>query len=177
GVAHEINNPVNFIHGNIVPTCEYVQDLLGLIKLYQHHYPNPDIEIKEEIENIEFDFIKEDSIKILKSMKEGTTRIKDIVLSLRNFSRLDEAEFKQVDIHSGIDSTLMILHNRLKAKSTHPEIKIIKEYGDLPPVECFPGQLNQVFMNILANAIDALEDCNSKRAIEEIKLNSNFIKI
>ncbi|MEL7242371.1 MAG: PAS domain S-box protein [Cyanobacteria bacterium J06573_2] len=177
GVAHEINNPVNFIHGNISPTCEYVQDLLGLIEIYQHHYPNPDIEIKEEIENIEFDFIKEDSIKILKSMKEGTTRIKDIVLSLRNFSRLDEAEFKQVDIHSGIDSTLMILHNRLKAKSTHPEIKIIKEYGDLPPVECFPGQLNQVFMNILANAIDALEDCNSKRAIEEIKLNSNFIKI
>ena len=177
GVAHEINNPVNFIHGNIVPTCEYVQDLLGLIELYQHHYPNPDTEIREELENIEFDFIKEDLIKILKSMKEGTTRIKDIVLSLRNFSRLDEADFKQVDIHSGIDSTLMILHNRLKAKSTHPEIKIIKEYSNLPLVECYPGQLNQVFMNILANAIDAVDDYNSNRTIEEIKLNPNYIKI
>ena len=177
GVAHEINNPVNFIHGNIVPTCEYVQDLLGLIELYQHHYPNPDTEIREELENIEFDFIKEDLIKILKSMKEGTTRIKDIVLSLRNFSRLDEADFKQVDIHSGIDSTLMILHNRLKAKSTHPEIQIIKEYSNIPFIECYPGQLNQVFMNILANAIDALDDYNSKRNIEDIKLNPNYIKI
>ena len=177
GVAHEINNPVNFIHGNIVPTCEYVKDLLGLIELYQHHYPNPDTEIREELENIEFDFIKEDLIKILKSMKEGTTRIKDIVLSLRNFSRLDEADFKQVDIHSGIDSTLMILHNRLKAKSTHPEIQIIKEYSNIPFIECYPGQLNQVFMNILANAIDALDDYNSKRNIEDIKLNPNYIKI
>ncbi|BAY83172.1 two-component sensor histidine kinase [Calothrix parasitica NIES-267] len=177
GVAHEINNPVNFIHGNIVPTCEYVQDFLRLIELYQHHYPNPDAEIREELENIEFDFIKEDLIKILKSMQEGTTRIKEIVLSLRNFSRLDEADFKQVDIHSGIDSTLMILHNRLKAKSTHPEIQIIKEYSNLPLIECYPGQLNQVFMNILANAIDALDDYNSKRTIEDIKLNPNYIKI
>ena len=110
-------------------------------------------------------------------MKEGTTRIKDIVLSLRNFSRLDEADFKQVDIHSGIDSTLMILHNRLKAKSTHPEIQIIKEYSNIPFIECYPGQLNQVFMNILANAIDALDDYNSKRNIEDIKLNPNYIKI
>ena len=177
GIAHEINNPVNFIHGNIVPTCEYVQDLLGLIELYQHYYPNPDTEIREEIENLEFDFIKEDLIKILNSMKEGTTRIKEIVLSLRNFSRLDEAEFKKVDIHSGIDSTLMILHNRLKAKSTHPEIKIIKEYANLPLTECYPGQLNLVFMNILANAIDALDEYNSKRTIEEIKLNPSYIKI
>lgn len=177
GVAHEINNPVNFIHGNIVPTCQYFQDLLGLIELYQHYYPNPDIQIREEIENIEFDFIKEDLIKILKSMKEGTTRIKDIVLSLRNFSRLDEADFKKVDIHSGIDSTLMILHNRLKAKSTHPEIQIIKEYSSLPLIECYPGQLNQVFMNILANAIDALDDYNSTRTIEETKLNPSYIKI
>mgnify|MGYP001791604512 CR=1 FL=1 len=177
GVAHEINNPVNFIHGNIIPACEYVQDLLGLIELYQQHYPNADEEIIEEIENIELDFIKEDLTKILNSMEEGTSRIKDIVLSLRNFSRLDEAEFKRVDIHSGIDSTLMILHNRLKAKSIYPEIEIIKEYSYLPLIECYPGQLNQVFMNILANAIDALDDYNSKRTIEEIRLNPNYIKI
>ena len=177
GVAHEINNPVNFIHGNIVPACEYVQDLLGLIELYQQHYPDADEEIIEEIENIELDFIKEDLTKILNSMEEGTSRIKDIVLSLRNFSRLDEAEFKRVDIHSGIDSTLMILHNRLKAKSIYPEIEIIKEYSYLPLIECYPGQLNQVFMNILANAIDALDDYNSKRTIEEIRLNPNYIKI
>ncbi|MGB7381055.1 MAG: PAS domain S-box protein [Rivularia sp. (in: cyanobacteria)] len=177
GVAHEINNPVNFIHGNIIPACEYVQDLLALIELYQQNYPNPDKKIIKEIENIELDFIKEDLTKILNSMEEGTTRIKDIVLSLRNFSRLDEAEFKKVDIHSGIDSTLMILHNRLKAKSTHPEIEIIKEYSSLPLIECYPGQLNQVFMSILANAIDALDEYNSKRTIEEIILNPNYIKI
>ncbi|MEM6755106.1 MAG: ATP-binding protein, partial [Cyanobacteria bacterium P01_C01_bin.38] len=177
GVAHEINNPVSFIHGNIIPACQCVQDLLRLIELYQHHYPNADQEIIEEIENIELDFIKEDLTKILNSMKEGTSRIKEIVLSLRNFSRLDEAEFKRVDIHSGIDATLMILHNRLKAKSTHPEIEIIKEYSSLPLIECYPGQLNQVFMNILANAIDALDDYNSKSTIEEIRLNPNYIKI
>ncbi|AFY55611.1 PAS domain S-box [Rivularia sp. PCC 7116] len=177
GVAHEINNPVNFIHGNIVPACEYVQDLLRLIELYQKHYPEPNIEIIEGFENIEFDFIKEDLSKILHSMEEGTSRIKEIVLSLRNFSRLDEAEFKRVDIHSGIDSTLMILHNRLKANSKRPEIKVIKEYNCLPLVECYPGQLNQVFMNILANAIDALDDYNSKRTVEEITLNPNYIKI
>ncbi len=177
GVAHEINNPVNFIHGNIVPACEYVQDLLGLIEIYQQHYPNPKIEIIEAIENIEFDFIKEDLTKTLYSMKEGTSRIKDIVLSLRNFSRLDEAEFKKVDIHSGIDSTLMILHNRLKAKSTHPEIKIIKEYSSLPLIECYPGQLNQVFMNILTNAIDALDNYNYQLTIQEIQSNPSYIKI
>ncbi len=177
GVAHEINNPVNFIHGNIAPACEYVQDLLGLIELYQQNYPNPKIEILDAIENLELDFIKEDLTKILNSMEEGTTRIKDIVLSLRNFSRLDEAEFKKVDIHSGIDSTLMLLHNRLKAKSTHPEIEIIKEYSSLPLIECYPSQLNQVFMSILTNAIDALDEYNSKPTIEEIRLNSNYIKI
>jgi PAS domain S-box-containing protein len=177
GVAHEINNPVNFVHGNIVPACEYVQDLLGLIELYQQHYPNAEPEIIEEIESIELDFIKEDLTKILNSMEEGTSRIKDIVVSLRNFSRLDEAEFKRVDIHSGIDSTLMILRNRLKAKSTDPEIEIIKNYSSLPLIECYPGQLNQVFMNILANATDALDDHNSKRTIEEIKINPSYIKI
>ncbi|WP_414543860.1 PAS domain S-box protein [Nostoc sp. CCY0012] len=158
GVAHEINNPVNFIHGNIIPASEYARDLLRLVELYQLHFPYPPEEIQTEIANIDLDFLKDDLIKLLQSMRVGTQRIREIVLSLRNFSRLDESEFKQVDIHEGIDSTLMILQNRLKAKSNHAEILVIKEYAQLPLVECYPGQLNQVFMNLLSNAIDALEE-------------------
>ncbi|MBD2409174.1 hypothetical protein FACHB389_24405 [Nostoc calcicola FACHB-389] len=158
GVAHEINNPVNFIHGNLIPASEYTQDLLHLLELYQQHFPYPPEEIQAEIIAIDLDFLKEDLVKLFQSMTVGTQRIREIVLSLRNFSRLDEAEFKDVDIHQGIDSTLMILHNRLKGKPNHPEISVIKEYGKLPLIECYPGQLNQVFMNLLANAIDALED-------------------
>jgi PAS domain S-box-containing protein len=158
GVAHEINNPVNFIHGNLIPASEYTEDLMRLLELYEQHYPNPPQEIEAEIEAIDLGFLKEDLSKLLQSMRVGTQRIREIVLSLRNFSRLDEAEFKQVDIHEGIDSTLMILHNRLKAKSNHRDISVIKEYGQLPLIECYPGQLNQVFMNILSNGIDALDD-------------------
>ena len=161
GVAHEINNPVNFIHGNVTPATQYAQDVLNLLELYQQHYPNPPLYIQEEIETIELEFLKEDFIKILNSMKQGTQRIREIVLSLRNFSRLDEAQFKPVDIHEGIDSTLMILQNRLKAKPNFPEIQIVKKYSSLPPIDCFPSQLNQVLMNILANAIDALESQKS----------------
>lgn len=157
GVAHEINNPVNFIHGNITPATQYALDLLKVLELYQQHYPNPPEDIQEEIETVELEFLKEDFIKMLNSMKQGTQRIREIVLSLRNFSRLDEAQFKPVDIHEGINSTLMILQNRLKAKPNFPEIEIVKEYASLPLVDCFPSQLNQVLMNILANAIDALE--------------------
>ena len=166
GVAHEINNPVSFVHGNLEPACEYAQDLIRIIELYQKHYPNPVQEIQTEIEAVELDFLKEDFVKLLESMQNGTERITNIVLSLRNFSRLDESEFKLVDIHEGIDSTLLILHNRLKSQSNHPEIEIIKEYSSLPKVDCYAGQLNQVFMNILANAIDALED--------EVKKNPTF---
>ncbi|MEO1376354.1 MAG: PAS domain S-box protein [Cyanobacteria bacterium J06635_10] len=159
GVAHEINNPINFIYGNLQPTSEYIEDLLGLIALYQQYYPQPHAEIEAEIEAIELDYLQEDLTKILKSMQEGTNRIREIVLSLRNFSRLDEADFKKANIHEGIDSTLMILNNRLKAKPGSSEITINKEYDTLLPcVECYPGQLNQVLMNILVNAIDALED-------------------
>ncbi len=161
GVAHEINNPVNFIHGNVTPASQYAQDVLNLLELYQQHYPNPPLYIQEEIEAVDLEFLKQDFIKILDSMKQGTQRIREIVLSLRNFSRLDEAEFKAVDIHEGIDSTLMILQNRLKAKPNFPEIKIVKNYAPLPPIDCFPSQLNQVLMNILANAIDALESQKS----------------
>jgi PAS domain S-box-containing protein len=157
GVAHEINNPVNFIYGNLTYADEYTQKLLKMLLLYQQEYPETTAVILEEIEALEIDYIVEDLPKILGSMKVGADRIRDIVLSLRTFSRLDEAEMKKVDIHEGIESTLMILQNRLKNKSDRPAINIIKEYGDLPEVECYPGQLNQVFMNLLSNAIDALE--------------------
>ncbi|MDZ8055585.1 MAG: PAS domain S-box protein [Aulosira sp. ZfuVER01] len=160
GVAHEINNPINFIHGNLSPADEYVQDLLELLKLYQYHYPHPDAEIQNFSETIDLEFIVDDLSKLLSSMKIGTNRIREIVLSLRNFSRLDEADMKAVDIHEGIDSTLLILQNRLKAKPECAGIEIIKEYGNLPLVECYPGQINQVFMNIINNAIDALENHN-----------------
>ncbi|WP_414618946.1 ATP-binding protein [Calothrix sp. CCY 0018] len=167
GIAHEINNPVSFIYGNIVPASLYAQDLIRIIELYQKHYSKPPKEIEAEIEAVELDFIKQDFVQLLDSMQHGTERIKEIVISLRNFSRVDEAEFKKVDIHQGIDSTLLILHNRLKLKSNHHEIEVIKDYSSLPKIDCYAGQLNQVFMNILANAIDALED--------EVKKNQNFI--
>ncbi len=157
GVAHEINNPVNFIHGNIIPASEYSQNLLDLIELYQKYYPEPPAEIAAAIGAIDLTFIKQDLPKLLQSMCLGTERIRNIVLSLRNFSRLDEAEFKKVDIHEGIESTLMILQNRLKEKPGNPEIKVIKDYGKLPLIQCCPGQLNQVFMNLLSNAIESFD--------------------
>ncbi|MEG4212118.1 response regulator [Microcoleus sp. S13_B4] len=157
GVAHEINNPVNFIHGNLNHVKEYTQELLDLVQLYQKHYPNPVAEIKERAEYLELEFLQEDLWKMLGSMKMGSDRIRQLVLSLRNFSRLDEADCKPVDIHAGIDSTLLILQHRLKARPDFPAIEVIKNYGQLPEVECHPSQLNQVFMNILTNAIDALQ--------------------
>ncbi|BAZ32420.1 multi-sensor signal transduction histidine kinase [Cylindrospermum sp. NIES-4074] len=158
GVAHEINNPVSFIYCNLTPANQYIQDLIRLLQLYQQHYPHPAAEITATSEDIDLNFLMADLPNLLTSMKVGAQRIKDIVLSLRNFSRLDEAEKKAVNIHEGIDSTLMILANRLKAAPNRPEIEVIKAYTDLPLVECYAGQLNQVFMNILANAIDALEE-------------------
>lgn len=158
GIAHEINNPVNFIYGNLTHAQDYVQDLIHLLQLYQQHYPQPPREIQAETAEIELEFLLEDLPKLLNSMKVGSDRIQKIVLSLRNFSRMDEAEVKEVDIHEGIDSTLMILQNRLKARSDCSTIEIIRDYGKLPLVECYAGQLNQVFMNLLSNAIDALEE-------------------
>ncbi len=157
GVAHEINNPVNFIYGNLPHINHYVEELLDLLSLYQQHYPNPASPIQQKAEEIEVDFLAEDLLKILSSMKVGTERIHQIVLLLRNFSRLDQAEKKSVDIHEGIDSTLLLLQHRLKATAERPSIELIKEYGDLPAVQCFAGQLNQVFMNLLSNAVDALD--------------------
>ncbi len=158
GVAHEINNPVNFIYGNIKHVNQYCQDLLEMLNLYQKHFPGVHPEIIEYAEEIDLGFLVEDLPKMLASMNVGVDRIRQIVLSLRNFSRLDQAEMKPVNIHEGIDSTLLILQHRLKAKPDTPAIQIIKEYGNLPQIECYAGQLNQVFMNILTNAIDALEE-------------------
>ncbi|MEH2022920.1 GAF domain-containing sensor histidine kinase [Nostoc sp.] len=158
GVAHEINNPVNFICGNLKYVAEYANDLLHLVQEYQKFLPVAPLELESELDKIDLEFIMEDLPKLLNSMKVGTDRIVEIVQSLKNFSRHDEAEMKAVNIHDGIDGTLMILHHRLKADVRRPVIEIIKDYGKFPLIECYPGQLNQVFMNILANAIDALEE-------------------
>ncbi|MEG4864223.1 PAS domain S-box protein [Microcoleus sp. CZ3-B2] len=177
GVAHEINNPINFIYGNITHASQYATDLLSLLNLYQEKYPNPVPEIVEAAEDIEIDFLMEDFTKILESMKVGADRIRDLVVSLRNFSRLDESQMKLVDIHEGIESTLLILQHRIKANVVRPAIEIIKEYGNFPPVECYVGQLNQVFMNLLGNALDALEEYNSSHSSQEIYSRHNRIRI
>ncbi|VXD21013.1 Integral membrane sensor signal transduction histidine kinase [Planktothrix serta PCC 8927] len=160
GIAHEINNPVTFISANLTHVNNYLQDLIYLISIYQRYYPESVPEIQEFIEAIDFDFLQEDAIKIIESMAFGATRIKDIVQSLRTFSRLDEADCKKVDIHKNLESTLLILHHRLQSNFYPSAITVIKNYDDLPLVECYPSQLNQVFMNIIVNAIDALEDRN-----------------
>ncbi|MEG4146726.1 PAS domain S-box protein [Microcoleus sp. Pol12B5] len=166
GIAHEINNPVSFIFGNLTYTEEYTRNLMKLLQMYRDEYPEPSPAIQEEIEVLELDFLLDDLPKMLSSMQVGATRIRDIVRSLRNFSRLDESDMKKVNIHEGIDSTLMILEHRLKfqpdsvagTESHRPPIQVIKEYGQLPRVECYAGLLNQVFMNIIANAIDVLQE-------------------
>jgi signal transduction histidine kinase len=157
GVAHEINNPINFIHGNLHHAETYTHDLLALVTLYSNHYSKATIEIEQHKESIDLDFLRQDLPKLLQSMALGASRISDIVLSLRNFSRLDEAEFKTVNLHEGIDSALLILKHRLNGSHDRAEIQVIQDYGDLPLVECYPSALNQVMMNLLANAIDALE--------------------
>ena len=177
GVAHEINNPVSFIHGNLVHLKGYAQDLLHILALYQQHYPNPVAEIQQERENNELDFLVEDFPKIVSSMSVGIERICQIVQSLRNFSRHDDSQMKPVNLHEGIDSTLLILNHRLKGNGEMPPIEIIKQYGDLPSVECFAGPINQVFMNILSNAIDALDDVNSQLTFEEMSEKFSQIKI
>ncbi|MEN8446714.1 MAG: ATP-binding protein [Cyanobacteria bacterium J06555_13] len=170
GVAHEINNPVNFIAGNLRPAKNYAQDLLGLIALYQQEYPEPTEAIQAEIEDLNLEFLAEDFTKLLTSLKMGTDRIHEIVLSLRNFSRVDALEMQQVDIHSGIDSTLLILGSKLK------DINVFKTYNQCPEISCFPSQLNQVFMNILANAADALlENAAPEKAAPQIHIQTQLI--
>ncbi|MEM6253544.1 MAG: ATP-binding protein [Cyanobacteria bacterium P01_D01_bin.156] len=177
GVAHEINNPVNFIHGNLAHIEKYAQELISFLQLYETHYPEPVAEIQAEAENIELAFLQSDLSKMLGSMKMGTNRIRQIVLSLRNFSRTDEAEFKAVDIHEGIDSTLLILQHRLKGQHKSPAIQVIRDYGELPLIQCYPSQINQAFMNILANAIDALEENRINQGFQESQKTSSEITI
>ncbi|MGI0489245.1 trifunctional serine/threonine-protein kinase/ATP-binding protein/sensor histidine kinase [Pantanalinema rosaneae CENA516] len=182
GVAHEINNPVNFIHGNLIHASDYTRDLLKIIQLYQQQSPNPSPELQALAEDVDLDYLLEDLPKLLTSMQVGADRIRQIVLSLRNFSRLDEAEMKPVDIHEGIESTLLILQHRLQKKGGFT-VEIVKDYSQLPLVECYAGQLNQVFMNILSNAIDALEECGRRQGAcqiltpEEAMQRSNLIQI
>ncbi|MEG5064723.1 ATP-binding protein [Microcoleus sp. B3-A4] len=177
GVAHEVNNPISFIYGNIHHASEYTRDLFELVKLYQKNYLSPPSEISEYLKNIDLDFLSKDLPQLLSSMKIGAERIVQIVQSLRNFSRLDESEMKPVNIHEGIDSTLLILQSRLKATADRPPIEIVKNYSNLPLVECYAGQLNQVFMNILANAIDALESYNLDRGPEAAEAHPIAIAI
>ena len=177
GIAHEINNPINFIYGNITHTRQYANSLLELVNLYQEQYPNPLPIVQEKINYVDLEFIISDLPKILTSMKNGAERIFGIVKSLRIFSRHDEAEMKLADIHEGIDSTLMILQSRLNAKPGLWSIQVIKEYGNLPQIECYPGQLNQVFMNIIANAIDAFKDDSRSQSIAANEANPRIIKI
>jgi two-component system, NtrC family, sensor kinase len=177
GVAHEINNPVSFIHGNLQFAQEYTDTLLDLIELYQKKYPDTNSDIDQFKEEIDYEFITKDLRKTIASMKVGTARILEIVKSLRVFSRLDESEYKIIDIHEGIDSTLLILKHRIKATSDRPAIEIIKNYGDLPKIECYAGQLNQVFMNLISNAIDALDEWNTNRTSQENREKLAQIKI
>lgn len=174
GVAHEINNPVSFIYGNLQHLEEYSATLVEFIELHHQHYPHPVPEIKDYMETHEVDFLQEDLPKIVESMKLGSQRIREIVLSLRSFSRMDEAEYKEANINQGIDSTLMILQHRLREQPNRPAITVSNNYADLPLVECYPGKLNQVFMNILVNAIDALEGKPDRDRPLKIEITTSY---
>jgi light-regulated signal transduction histidine kinase (bacteriophytochrome) len=175
GVAHEINNPVNFIYGNLSHAVIYTEQLLELLHIYQKKYPEANVEIDTKSEEIDLEFISADLPKLMSSMTIGADRIRSIVVSLRNFSRLDEADMKPVDLHQGIENTLLILQHRIKPNIGFPGIEIIKKYGELPFVECYAGQMNQVFMNILSNAIDSLESrCRNQPLVEALEKNNDF---
>ena len=162
GVAHEINNPLSFMVSNIAPAKEYLAEITELLSLYQKHYPEPASDIAIKIDEIDLDFVMEDFSHLLDSMGIGTERIKDISLALRNFARYDGDTATAIDLHETLDSTLLLLKHRLKNRGARPTIEVIQNYGELPPIKCYPGPMNQVFMNLLANAIDALEDAWEK---------------
>ncbi len=177
GLGHEINNPVNFISGNISHTQKYIENLLKHLQLYREAFPNPGEDIQEHAEEIDLEYLLEDLPKMISSLKEGTDRLRQISTSMRTFSRADTSAKVACNIHEGIDSTLIILKHRLKDSNKRPAIEVVKEYGDLPPVHCFLGLLNQVFMNLIANAIDALEESNQGRSYQEIQANPNRITV
>ncbi len=177
GIAHEINNPVGFISGNLEPASEYARDLIDLIELYQQYYPDPVPEIQAKVEEIDFEYISEDFLQLIQSLKAGTDRITEISRSMRTFSRADRNYRQLFDLHEGLESTLLILKQRLKANGDRPEIQVIKNYGDIPEINGFPGQLNQVFMNLLANSIDALDEKSLNRSYDELESDPNQIAI
>ncbi|MEA5420204.1 PAS domain S-box protein [Spirulina sp. CCNP1310] len=177
GVAHEINNPVNFIHGNLAYLNDYTEELLALLRLYQTHYPEPVAPIQTQLDSSDIEFIQADLPKLMKSMTLGTVRIREIVQSLKVFSRMDEMGVKPVDLLEGIESTLLILKNQIKPAANHPEIRITRNYEPLPLVDCYGGQLNQVFMNILSNAIDALHERDQGRSPADCQAHPSWIKI
>ena len=177
GIAHEIHNPLTFLYGNIEPALAAAKILIELLNLYHKYYPEPALEIAQKIEDNEINYLIEDLPKMILAMKEGVERITEISESMRNFSRSDTRKKTLFDIHAGIDSTITILKHRLKATSTRPEIKIVKNYGNLPKIYCYSGELNQVFMNIIANAVDAVESNNINRSFTEIEANPNLIVI
>ena len=177
GIAHEVNNPLGFLIGNLKSAQEYIHDLLEVVNLYQELFPSPGEEIEQKLEKAELNFLQEDLPKTLASMKEGINRICDISTSLRTFSRADTTVPTTFNIHEGLDSTLLILKHRLKAGGQRPPIQVYKKYGELPDIECFAGQLNQVFMNLLSNAIDALEESNNARSLQDMEAIPNIITV
>jgi signal transduction histidine kinase len=177
GVAHEINNPISFLNGSINNGRDYVQDLLNHLALYQQYYPSPVSPIQDHANDIDLEYICEDLPQLLNSMQGATDRIKSISTSLRTFSRADTEYKVSANLHEGIDSTLLILKYRLKANANRPAIEVITDYGEIPPIDCFPGQLNQVFMNILANAIDMFDELAQGRSFKELEVNPQRITI
>ncbi|MEH2067231.1 MAG: response regulator [Nostoc sp.] len=177
GIAHEVNNPINFIAGNLNFMEKYVQEIVSLLHLYQKYLPNPPDEIQTAIQKNDINFLLNDLFKIIQSMQVGTSRVIEIVSSLNNFSRHREAGKKLANLHEGIESTLLILGHRFKANAHRPAIQIIKEYGNLPLIKCFPGEINQVFMNLISNAIDAIEETHKNKSFPEISLHPGVIKL
>ncbi|MFG6096794.1 hybrid sensor histidine kinase/response regulator [Leptothoe sp. ISB3NOV94-8A] len=177
GIAHELNNPISFLQGNLGPLQEYIQDLLALVEAYQKTFPEPGQAIQEQIETIEWDFLRQDLEKILSSWFTGMERIHNISDSLRTFSRADKEHKVLFNVHEGLDSTLLILRHRLKANETRPEIEVKRHYQNIPEIECFAGQLNQVFMNLLANAIDTLDDVNQSSSCDMGQSRVNLITV
>lgn len=177
GIAHEINNPITFIYSNLAPAKEHIEDLLDFIELYRQYHPQPHPKIQAWMDEVDVEYLETDLPKLMKSLELGSDRIRQLVVSLRNFSRLDESGTQIIDLHEGIESTLLILQHRLKPRPEHPGIQVVRDYGQLPHVECYPSQLNQVFMNIFGNAIDALEERDLHRNMDEIRAHPSQISI